>query len=206
MKILSYEKLKEIKRINKEFINYTDKLNTTEWHNKRQIIISRDKNICTNCKKLPTIYFLGKNVRVNTPEEQEIYIKDINQRFRNSVIEDLKPYTGNLVPDILKTINIGKQILNEPTILHVHHKYYINRKEPWQYNDNALITLCQDCHQNIHDLNDIPVYSDEKLIEKLTLTKCSKCNGSGYVPEYHYHHNGICFRCNGNKYDELIDS
>jgi 5-methylcytosine-specific restriction endonuclease McrA len=34
---------------------------------------------------------------------------------------------------------------NEGT-LHVHHKYYIPEKKPWEYPNSALITLCEVCH------------------------------------------------------------
>jgi hypothetical protein len=30
--------------------------------------------------------------------------------------------------------------------LHVHHKYYIYNKKPWEYDNNVLITLCDSCH------------------------------------------------------------
>lgn len=32
--------------------------------------------------------------------------------------------------------------------LHVHHKYYILNREPWEYPDNLLITLCENCHKH----------------------------------------------------------
>ncbi len=35
---------------------------------------------------------------------------------------------------------------NEST-LHVHHKYYEYGKDPWDYNNEALVTLCEDCHE-----------------------------------------------------------
>jgi len=31
--------------------------------------------------------------------------------------------------------------------LEVHHKYYYPGKLPWEYTDNALITLCHKCHE-----------------------------------------------------------
>lgn len=31
--------------------------------------------------------------------------------------------------------------------LNVHHKYYDFNKQPWDYNDDVLITLCKDCHE-----------------------------------------------------------
>jgi len=30
--------------------------------------------------------------------------------------------------------------------LHVHHKYYTPNTEPWDYDESALTTLCEDCH------------------------------------------------------------
>jgi hypothetical protein len=30
--------------------------------------------------------------------------------------------------------------------LHVHHKFYL-KVDPWEYSDDALITLCEDCHE-----------------------------------------------------------
>jgi hypothetical protein len=32
--------------------------------------------------------------------------------------------------------------------LHVHHRCYISGKEPWEYEDDYLVTLCEDCHKS----------------------------------------------------------
>ena len=34
--------------------------------------------------------------------------------------------------------------------LNVHHKFYISGNAPWEYDDDALITLCKDCHSKEH--------------------------------------------------------
>lgn len=34
--------------------------------------------------------------------------------------------------------------------LHLHHKYYLENFEPWDYDNKALITLCEKCHQDWH--------------------------------------------------------
>ena len=31
--------------------------------------------------------------------------------------------------------------------LHVHHRYYEGYKDPWDYNNSCLITLCESCHE-----------------------------------------------------------
>lgn len=32
--------------------------------------------------------------------------------------------------------------------LHVHHKGYVFGKKPWEYEDDVLVTLCLDCHED----------------------------------------------------------
>lgn len=31
--------------------------------------------------------------------------------------------------------------------LHVHHRRYLGGKDPWEYDNNLLITLCENCHE-----------------------------------------------------------
>ncbi len=38
---------------------------------------------------------------------------------------------------------------NDKETLHVHHKWY-DQKEPWEYPDKCLVTLCEHCHQMEH--------------------------------------------------------
>lgn len=38
---------------------------------------------------------------------------------------------------------------DEFTNLHIHHLYYKNGVMPWEYPDDALITLCQLCHRKV---------------------------------------------------------
>ena len=35
--------------------------------------------------------------------------------------------------------------------LHIHHLYYEWGKNPWEYPDDALLTLCEGCHDNESD-------------------------------------------------------
>jgi len=34
--------------------------------------------------------------------------------------------------------------------LHVHHAFYLNDKDIWDYPENLLITLCDSCHEEEH--------------------------------------------------------
>lgn len=37
--------------------------------------------------------------------------------------------------------------------LNVHHNVYIDGREPWEYDNKYLVTLCQKCHSKIHGKN-----------------------------------------------------
>ena len=39
--------------------------------------------------------------------------------------------------------------------LHVHHPYYEKGKEPWDYDENVLMCVCDDCHKYAHYQEDI---------------------------------------------------
>jgi hypothetical protein len=81
--------------------------------------------------------------------------------------------------------------------LNIHHKYYIIGKNAWEYQDDALLTLCSKCHQLEHENNKILVYAQSGDIMYIA-ENCNKCGGSGYLPEFDYFQSGICFSCNGH--------
>jgi hypothetical protein len=35
--------------------------------------------------------------------------------------------------------------------LHVHHCYYVSRRNPWEYHHSSLMTLCFDCHKSLDE-------------------------------------------------------
>ena len=201
MSKISYYSLTEKKP--EKYISYLEKLSTKEWSEKRDSIIKRDKFTCNTCKLTATIFEKDFMYRKKTEEETQEYKKDIANSFYNAILPEFKSqYDKNTLPQFL-TFQKNLIIKPEQIILQVHHKYYILNNLPWNYLDDSLITLCDKCHQKIHNVSDIPIYSDNSMEVKLDYTKCGTCNGSGYIPEYHYYMNGICFDCSGNKYIEL---
>ena len=34
------------------------------------------------------------------------------------------------------------------TTLHVHHRYYVSGREPWNYPDWCFVTVCEECHKD----------------------------------------------------------
>lgn len=82
--------------------------------------------------------------------------------------------------------------------LNVHHKYYVLGKKPWEYDNDALETLCSECHKNRHKLSSVPIYqTSNNEIPVRYASICRRCNGTGYLPQYKYYENGICFECGG---------
>ena len=41
--------------------------------------------------------------------------------------------------------------------LNVHHKIYYKNRKLWDYNDDCLVTLCENCHHYVHSLKDIGI-------------------------------------------------
>ena len=44
---------------------------------------------------------------------------------------------------------------DDKNTLNVHHKYYIANRKPWEYPDELLITLCENCHKCEEDAKSI---------------------------------------------------
>ncbi|RYU91059.1 hypothetical protein [Emticicia agri] len=202
-KFIPYQTLLQEKKEKGEIIYYIDLLLTFEWRNKRDTIIARDKKRCTSCKNEATILDrFGKAFRPPTKEEKREYIDGFLKEMN---VKETKSINGADFYNFYKDLYFPVEIpFDEFIFLHVHHTYYIIDKLPWDYPQDALITLCHKFHKEIHLNNQIPVYLDDDKSESIKLTVCNKCNGSGYIPEYNYYMNGICFDCNGYKYNELV--
>lgn len=41
---------------------------------------------------------------------------------------------------------------DEKSILHVHHKWYVSGRKPWEYSGKAYVTLCGVCHSSEHEI------------------------------------------------------
>jgi hypothetical protein len=68
---------------------------------------------------------------------------------------------------ILDRDNHKCQWCGKTTNLQVHHKYYNvypngKHPEPWDYPDDALMTLCRDCHTKYHEKYTVKQYYRKK--------------------------------------------
>lgn len=91
--------------------------------------------------------------------------------------------------DILSRDNFTCQCCGDTeTELNVHHKKYKKGKEPWDYPNNFLETLCKHCHLFITTL--------EKNIvqfEQVTISKVNLKDRNGYVYVVLHYKNGEIF-------------
>lgn len=39
---------------------------------------------------------------------------------------------------------------DDTSTLMVHHNYYLPNTDPWEYHNECLVTLCQECHNDEH--------------------------------------------------------
>ena len=89
--------------------------------------------------------------------------------------------------------------------LHVHHKHYICDHDPWEYRDSELVTLCDKCHSRLHATTHVPVYHlIGNELKEIRYTPCRRCGGAGWFLQWKHVQGGVCFRCRGAKYDELM--
>lgn len=172
-------------------IPYETLLSTKEWQKFREVVLSRDKHICTRCQ------------RPQTPKMHP----DDKGYFRKPTVEEIEASRGVSVIDlgdgdvIRMNYAIPTEIkIKDPVILHVHHLFYIWEYLPWEYELDALVTVCHACHEFIHKTEKIFTYINKDLNETMLLNTCSKCFGTGYLSQYDYFQNGICFSCGGYKY------
>lgn len=206
-------------------MNYQEQLETKEWKNKREAILKRDDYKCTKCGvERPKYLGISRKLGVLEYEEYSRHGKAFFDKENNTAYLMLYPgltlYARSEVDlycDVSKTnpkdIKFAEQTKDgkmrlicfaddftnkdlKPD-LNIHHKYYIVGKKAWEYNDDALITLCVDCHQEEHLNSEIFVYTENgNLLSKTQV--CIKCSGSGHLKEYNYYCDGVCFDCHGN--------
>lgn len=86
--------------------------------------------------------------------------------------------------------------------LHVHHQLYQRGLEPWDYDTNLLITLCEFCHESEEQLKS----SDSEFIEMMLSFRLTRLEINSFVLRLWDHlYNKPDRRDALNKLKELID-
>lgn len=214
-------------------MNYSDQLKDSRWKKLREAILQRDNFTCTKCSNRKLLaesqkftilerkelrlhqiaqgwdkamieVKLGKDNYDNSSLEYTGYIEFIEAN--DYVEKDDKVYLDFSIeenPEIVCIKDKSGKTVKAIKGLHVHHKYYQVDKLAWEYDDSALICLCWFCHEKEHKDMSIKVYDrDMKHIDNYKY--CTRCYGAGWFPEYTHVQKGICFRCNGARYEQVI--
>ena len=67
--------------------------------------------------------------------------------------------------------------------LNVHHKIYYRNRNLWDYPDDCLVTLFEDCHHYVHSLNDIVIPIFEENLAGQTIL-IGKTPPKPYLPKF----------------------
>ena len=192
---------------------YQKLLETYEWEVFRFKVLKNDQYKCVKCGREDGPIF--KSDPSNSLKEEIKKVRERNQIVRDNRSKYSTEYAIDLLiknPDEYSSTFLE---LAEPTgntmigrvVLQVHHKLYFENKLPWEYKFTDLVTLCQDCHEEVHRNEIIYTYFDESKSLRKSYPKCLKCGGTGHLPHYHYWAQGICFGCGGRGiiYDSGVD-
>lgn len=106
-------------------------------------IYNRDYSPKTQKTDLPPLVFEGSIIekKENKNYYEELFKQEEWKNKRNSI----------LIRDDHRCC-----YCKSPNNLNVHHKYYLQypnheKVKPWEYPDDALITLCRNCHKKAHE-------------------------------------------------------
>ncbi len=125
-------------------IPYFELLQTNEWNEKRNHILKRDGFVCLKCGKTETEYVEGLGhiwLHIKEKTETVAFKEEVGFKEENVTTE-----------------MYFHESSNKPYHLHVHHNYYVLSNLPWEYPDNALMTLCNWCHWKFHEEHKVPFY------------------------------------------------
>lgn len=132
--------------------------------------------------------------------KENLFLKKTTNEFLVDMITYEDEIKNNLEVDIeafwLIEYGIENFSCKDGTKLEVHHKCYRKNVPIWDQNESEYVTLCNICHEIIHNNQLIPFYNENGRIIQF-MTPCLKCNGTGYLKQFQHISNGVCFSCYG---------
>lgn len=172
-----------------ERLSYEALLQTQEWHDLRTRLLKEANYNCCYCDAC------GETTEVTKSNGTKIQMHIPYRTY--DVIEEDDEY------GIPRVKVISTVVMTNP-IIQVHHTYYVKSTLPWEYPDECFKVVCKRCHTRIHEEEEIMMYANHMFKDGVKLTPCNRCEGLGYLYEFNYHMDGICFGCKGAGFEELI--
>lgn len=185
-------------------LNYQTQLLQYEWHAKRFDFFKKANFKCSRCINVATIKMISEVAMNDSSSISFRYnsFRGENRRKIDRAITYLNSFTFPLLKlnwTFLQHPNVAEEV-----ILQLHHRYYINDgRKAWEYDDDCFQVLCRECHEHIHDIEDIHVFDSEEdknnnsPNQHLCPEICCRCEGLGYIEAFRHVQNGICFQCWG---------
>lgn len=129
------------------------------WIEKSNSIKARDNYTCQLCHAFNPM--LGDFVFIKQGEYDTIhhYYWAGNNKYEIQV----QDYILVITFDFWSGFHLAMPRLN------VHHKIYYRNRDLWDYPDDCLVTLCEDCHHYVHSLNDIDIPIVEDNVDGQTI-------------------------------------
>ncbi len=125
-------------------MDFSTKYNDQRWKDKRYQILLRDNFTCQNENCRTFNPSLGDVTIIDEKDPVHYYIHNYNNKFES------KYFISSSRTGISLTIQLDFGIWIVMPILQVHHLAYIEGRDPWDYSDEILITLCKECHTLLH--------------------------------------------------------
>lgn len=113
------------------------------WIEKSNKIKARDNYTCQLCGAFNPM--IG-HVVIQQGEYETLHMLEYNE-YHIHVIG----YNLTITFDFYDNFHLAMPRLN------VHHKIYYRNRNLWDYQDDCLVTLCEDCHHYVHSLKDIGI-------------------------------------------------
>lgn len=132
------------------------------WIEKSNSIKARDNYTCQLCHAFNPMQEGLVFVQQGKYETYHQYIAD-----RSSYIIHVKDFEFTINLDFYSGFHLAMPRLN------VHHKVYFRNRMLWDYPDDCLVTLCENCHHYIHSLSDIgvPIIEDNSAGQTVLIGK-----------------------------------
>lgn len=139
---------------------YNENYQSPEWKEKRKEILYRDDYTCQKCGTFDPS--MGLIIKFKTTIEPP-HFDGIDMYWNGPETHEYNRYSGEYTiqkDGMTITIPFSPHKIVMP-ILQVHHKKYIKNRELWEYSNDDLVTLCENCHNKEHVTNNIPCFDSE---------------------------------------------
>lgn len=144
------------------------------WIEKSNSIKARDNYSCQLCHAFNPMQDGLVFVQQGKFETYHQYIAD-----RRSYIIHVKNYEFTVNIDFYSGFHLAMPRLN------VHHKVYFRNRTLWDYPDDCLVTLCENCHHYIHSLRNfgIPIIEEQSAGQKIYI---GRTQPKPYMPKLNH--------------------